>query len=58
MAELLGIKTVEAMEAELANAPPYFPETATPTADLDKLMVFRCVNPIYGAYLRCSIWGC
>ena len=51
-AELLGIKTVEAMEEELANAPPpYFPETATPTADLDKLMVFRSVNPMYGAYL-------
>ena len=51
-AELLGLKTVEAAAAELAAAPPpYLPVTATPTADLDKLLVFRSVNPIYGAYL-------
>ena len=51
-AELLGLKTVEVAAAELAAAPPpYLPTTATPTADLDKLMVFRSVNPIYGAYL-------
>ncbi len=51
-AELLGLKTVEAAAAELAAAPPpYLPTTATPTADLDKLLVFRSVNPIYGAYL-------
>ena len=48
----MGLKTVEVAEAELAAAPPpYLPATATPTADLDKLMVFRSVNPIYGAYL-------
>ena len=51
-AELLGLKTVEAAAAELAAAPPpYLPTTATPTPDLDKLLVFRSVNPIYGAYL-------
>jgi superfamily II DNA/RNA helicase len=51
-AELLGLKTVEAAAAELVAAPPpYLPTTATPTPDLDKLLVFRSVNPIYGAYL-------
>ncbi len=51
-AELLGLKTVEVAAAELAAAPPpYLPTTATPTPDLDKLLVFRSVNPIYGAYL-------
>ncbi len=51
-AELMGLKTAEVAAAELAAAPPpYFPTTATPTADLDKLLVFRSVNPIYGAYL-------
>ena len=51
-AELLGFKTVEQAAAELAAAPPpYIPTTATPTADLDNLLVFRSVNPIYGAYL-------
>lgn len=51
-AELLGLKTVEQAAAELAAAPPpYIPTTATPTADLDNLLVFRSVNPIYGAYL-------
>jgi len=51
-AELMGLKSAEVAAAELAAAPPpYLPETATPTADLDKLMVFRSVNPIYGAYL-------
>lgn len=51
-AELMGLKTVEAAAAELAAAPPpYIPTTATPTVDLDSLLVFRSVNPIYGAYL-------
>ncbi len=51
-AELMGLKTVEVAAAELADAPPpYLPTTATPTPDLDKLLVFRSVNPIYGAYL-------
>lgn len=51
-AELLGLKTVEQAAADLAAAPPpYIPTTATPTADLDNLLVFRSVNPIYGAYL-------
>lgn len=51
-AELLGLKTVEAAAAELAAAPPpYVASSASPMADLDKLLVFRSVNPIYGAYL-------
>lgn len=51
-AELMGFKTVEAQAAELAaSPPPYRPISATPTSDLDKLLVFRSVNPMYGAYL-------
>jgi superfamily II DNA/RNA helicase len=35
-----------------ANAPPvYTPLTATPTPELDKLLVFRACHPLYGAYL-------
>lgn len=34
------------------NVPPaYTPLTATPTPDLDKLLVFRACHPLYGAYL-------
>ncbi len=31
--------------------PAYMPFTATPTPDLDKLLVFRACHPLYGAYL-------
>jgi superfamily II DNA/RNA helicase len=34
-----------------AEAPPYAPVAATPTAELDKLLVFRSVHPLYGAFL-------
>jgi superfamily II DNA/RNA helicase len=30
---------------------PYKPVLATPTSELDKLLVFRSVHPVYGAYL-------
>jgi superfamily II DNA/RNA helicase len=34
------------------NVPPaYTPLTATPTPELDKLLVFRACHPLYGAYL-------
>lgn len=31
--------------------PEYVPQTATPTPELDKLLVFRACHPLYGAYL-------
>jgi len=31
--------------------PPYTPLTATPTLELDKLLVFRACHPLYGAFL-------
>ncbi len=31
--------------------PPYAPLTATPTPELDKLLVFRACHPLYGAFL-------
>jgi superfamily II DNA/RNA helicase len=31
--------------------PPYSPVLATPTPELDKLLVFRSVHPLYGAFL-------
>jgi hypothetical protein len=33
------------------EAPAYQPVTATPTPELDKLLVFRACHPLYGAYL-------
>jgi superfamily II DNA/RNA helicase len=30
---------------------PYIPILATPTPELDKLLVFRSIHPLYGAYL-------
>jgi superfamily II DNA/RNA helicase len=30
---------------------PYSPVLATPTAELDKLLVFRSIHPLYGAFL-------
>jgi superfamily II DNA/RNA helicase len=37
--------------APAADAAPYKPVLATPTPELDKLLVFRSVHPVYGAYL-------
>jgi hypothetical protein len=31
--------------------PPYSPERAVPTPELDKLLVFKSVHPVYGVYL-------
>ncbi len=33
------------------EVPPYTPLTATPTPELDKLLVFRACHPLYGAFL-------
>ena len=33
------------------SAPAYVPLTATPTPELDKLLVFRACHPLYGAFL-------
>jgi superfamily II DNA/RNA helicase len=41
----------ESAEAPAAAAPPYAPVLATPTAELDKLLVFRSIHPLYGAFL-------
>src|SRR5204863_7979820 len=30
---------------------PYVPVLATPTAELDKLLIFRSIHPLYGAFL-------
>jgi superfamily II DNA/RNA helicase len=38
-------------EKPAADAPPYVPELAHATPELDKLLVFRSVHPLYGAYL-------
>jgi superfamily II DNA/RNA helicase len=40
-----------AAEASLAGAAGYSPVLATPTAELHKLLVFRSIHPLYGAYL-------
>jgi len=34
-----------------ADIAAYEPKTATPTPELDKLLVFRAVHPLYGAFL-------
>jgi superfamily II DNA/RNA helicase len=39
------------MPAPPAAVPPYSVVLAKPTAELDKLLVFRSVHPLYGAYL-------
>lgn len=31
--------------------PPYSPERAVPTPELDKLLIFKSVHPVYGVYL-------
>ncbi len=44
----------EASDASTDDAPErfeYLPVTATPTAKLEKLLVFRSVNPLYGMFL-------
>ena len=56
----------EALAAQLGSSPPlpagrgaggvglpepYMPLTATPTPELDKLLVFRACHPLYGAFL-------
>ena len=42
-------KSVRAIQEE--QPPAYQPKTATPTAALDRLLVFRSVNPLYGDFL-------
>ncbi|MBA4064761.1 MAG: helicase [Isosphaera sp.] len=37
--------------ADAPGSPAYQPVTATPTAVLDKLLVFRACHPLYGAFL-------
>jgi superfamily II DNA/RNA helicase len=41
----------EAPDNALAPAPRYVIELAQPTPELDKLLVFRSVHPLYGAFL-------
>jgi hypothetical protein len=38
-------------EEEPAEREEYLPATATPTAELHELLVFRSVNPLYGVFL-------
>jgi superfamily II DNA/RNA helicase len=38
-------------EESLAGAAGYSPVLATPTAELDKLLAFRGIHPLYGAFL-------
>lgn len=33
------------------EAPPYSPVLATPTPQVDQLLIFRSIHPLYGAYL-------
>lgn len=39
------------LPAKPEGPPPYDPATATPTARLEQLMVFRAVHPLYGLFL-------
>jgi superfamily II DNA/RNA helicase len=41
----------EGEEKPQAEAEPYSPVLATPTPELQKLLVFRSVHPLYGAFL-------
>jgi superfamily II DNA/RNA helicase len=41
----------DAKPQPMEAAPPYAPVLATPTAELHKLLVFRSVHPLYGAFL-------
>jgi superfamily II DNA/RNA helicase len=42
---------VALVPAARPEPPPYTPITATPTPELDKLLVFRACHPLYGAFL-------
>ncbi len=46
-----GDKTSDASGDEEPERFEYLPMTATPTAKLEKLLVFRSVNPLYGMFL-------
>ena len=48
--ELSGARG-EGREAEKESAAPYVAVQATPTSELDKLLVFRSVHPLYAAFL-------
>jgi hypothetical protein len=50
---MYGSNPSSAPAAQVATpeAPPYIPITATPTPELDKLLVFRACHPLYGAFL-------
>lgn len=43
--------TPEPPKPDAENPQPYVALQATPTPELDKLLVFRSVHPLYGAYL-------
>jgi superfamily II DNA/RNA helicase len=60
--EPLALATASSGEEErkknVLNPPSeYTPSIATPTPDLDKLLVFRAVHPLYGAYLINKLGG-
>jgi hypothetical protein len=42
---------IQSPKSEVAPPPRYSPVLATPTPALDRLLVFRSVNPLYGAFL-------
>jgi superfamily II DNA/RNA helicase len=44
-------KSEQAGHAQEVASPPYTAVHATPTPELDKLLVFRSVDPLYGAFL-------
>lgn len=46
-----SVKGTGSSSAAVNLPPEYFPLTATPTPDLDKLLVFRACHPLYGAFL-------
>ncbi|HUY89340.1 MAG TPA: DEAD/DEAH box helicase [Pirellulales bacterium] len=49
-----ALRAPRSESSEKAAPPPpprYSPDTATPTAELDKLLPFRSINPLYGAFL-------
>ena len=48
--DLTGAKPVT-VAVTTPEKPEYQPVTATPTPELDKLLVFRACHPLYGAYL-------
>ncbi len=43
--------TPEPPGPEVENPPPYVATLATPTPELDKLLVFRSIHPLYAAFL-------